>query len=145
MGDLSGKEHVEIEMITPLRQVSDGDGDGVSDLLAGDFIGAFGGFLDRSVRCSDFELGWLTTRDWVRHGLSGHGIDDDEIDRVIEELDRHPCGRFDHDESSGDGIEQLGWAGRWQLALLAARFGRVVLGEAIPDVPRPLQKMRNRS
>ena len=144
VGDLAGKEHVEIEMITPLRQAADADDAGVSDLLAGDFIGAFGGFLDRSIRRSDFELGWLTTRDWVRDGLSAHGLDDDVIDQAIDDLDRHPCGRFDHDESTGDGVEQLSWAGRWELALLAAQFGRVVMGAAIPDVPRPLQKLRDR-
>ena len=46
IGGLTGKEHVSIDVISPLVLADDSDDD-VGSLLAGEFMGDFGGFLDR--------------------------------------------------------------------------------------------------
>jgi hypothetical protein len=63
-GGLTGTERVDVEMISPLMEVTGGER-GVNDLLAGDFIGTFGGFLDRRIRASDFALGWRSVASWA--------------------------------------------------------------------------------
>jgi len=143
---LDGAERVRVETITPLRYVDAVEDAGVSDLLAGDFIGAFGGFLDRDIRRSDFALGWACTRSWVDDVLVGVGVDPDDVDHLLAELDHDgTVGEADaHAEGRGDGVDQLDRSGRWQLALLAAQFARVVVSEAVPWDVRPVQRIRER-
>jgi predicted acylesterase/phospholipase RssA len=59
VADLRGKEPVSVWAIAPTSflPVDGGPGDSVPVDLAGDFVGSFGGFLDRSFRSHDFELG----------------------------------------------------------------------------------------
>lgn len=142
--DLDGKEHVDLEMITPLRYLdAHGGADGVTDVLAGDFIGAFGGFLDRRIRRSDFALGWKSTRAWVDAGLGDRDVGGEEIDAVLESLDGHPVADWRQPISDGDGIDQLDRSGRWQLVLLALQFARVGVRAAVPT-PSFVERLRNR-
>lgn len=129
--DLTDKEHVDLEVISPLRRDTDDD---VDDLLAGDFAGAFGGFLDRRLRQSDYTLGWRSTTDWIPGMLGRHGLSDATIDAVCDALqDRRPSWMGDVD-LDGDGVDQLGRRGRLRLALLAAQLGRVVWSSATPPL-----------
>lgn len=64
----------ELALISPLLRARQTDSN-VSDLLAGDFIGAFGGFLDKAIRRSDFGLGWKCTAAWVEQELADQGFD----------------------------------------------------------------------
>jgi hypothetical protein len=59
VADLRGKEPVSVWAIAPssFTPVDGGPGDAVSVDLAGDFVGSFGGFLDRSFREHDFNVG----------------------------------------------------------------------------------------
>lgn len=141
--DVAGQERVDVEIISPLLLTDDEhpDADGVTDLLAGDFIGAFGGFLSREVRRNDYALGWTATERWCRDALRPHGIADATLDQVQAELeDRRPIG-WRRARRDGDGVDQLGIRGRWQLFLLALQTGRVLAGEALPS---PVSAVRNR-
>ena len=59
---------------------------GVTDLLAGDFIGAFGGFLSRDIRRNDYALGWTAAERWADEG--GRGDIRVETRRAFAALDR---------------------------------------------------------
>ena len=142
VADLHGQAIVDVDIISPLRLAEEDDG--VTDLLAGDFIGAFGGFLSRDLRRNDFALGWASTAAWARQGLLAHGVDQDGTDRVMEALDRERTDDWNDVRMAGDGVGQLDRRGRWQLALLAAQTGRVVIESAVPTPIGPLRRLRSR-
>ena len=125
---LAGKEIVELEMISPLLLAEDDRQ--ISDLLAGDIIGAFGGFLSRRIRRSDFRLGWNCTSAWVEHGLESLGCAAADVDAVTDAL----ADSVDSDDVlvEGDSTDELGSAERWQLAVVAARAGFTLAREAVP-------------
>ena len=68
---LAGKSVVSVTEITPERLLT---GDvRVEDLLAGEFLSRFGGFLHEPLRRRDFDLGYRSTLEWMRDGgLTGH-------------------------------------------------------------------------
>lgn len=143
LAGIAGKEHVDVAVISPLLQ-ADGRDAGVGELLAGDFVGAFGGFLDRSIRRSDFALGWSCTRTWVDDQLEKRGIARDDVDAVLATLDAAGEMNWDDVVVSDDSVEELSWSGRWRLALLALRIGHVLTREAIPS-PAALVRHRRRT
>ena len=129
---LTNKEPVAIEMISPLLLADEETG--VSDLLTGNFVGAFGGFLNRSVRAADFGLGWRCVEAWLSTGLERYGVADEVVDEAVSELRTHPAAPGDTDTLEGDGIDQLDLHGRWSLARLAVSAGGRVVGESLPSL-----------
>jgi predicted acylesterase/phospholipase RssA len=138
VADLDGQSPIDVDIISPLR-LADGTDDGVTDLLAGDFIGAFGGFLSRDLRRNDFALGWAATEGWAEQGLFDHGVGRDGTDRVMARLADRRTDEWGAARVAGDGIGQLDRHGRWQLALLALQTGRVLVGRALPSPTAPLR------
>lgn len=132
VADLQGQSPVDVDVISPLRLARDGDS-GVNDLLAGDFVGAFGGFLSRDLRRNDFALGWASTEAWVEHGLLDHGVDRGSVEMVMSAVEEARTDDWNAARVQGEGIDQLDRRGRWQLALLALQTGRVLVGTAIPS------------
>lgn len=133
---------VDVDIISPLWLAQEEE-DGVTDLLAGDFIGAFGGFLSRDLRRNDFALGWASTEAWATDGLLEHGIDQDGTDRVMAALDEARTDDWSDVRMSGNGVAQLDRRGRWQLTLLALQTGRVLVAGAIPSPTSPLHRWRS--
>ena len=68
VGGLGSKRLQAVDLISPLLIAARTD-ENVSQLLAGELMGDFGGFLDRDLRESDFELGYESTLCWAREGL----------------------------------------------------------------------------
>ena len=132
LAGVDDKSFVELALISPLLRARQTN-DNVSELLAGDFIGAFGGFLDRSIRRSDFGLGWMCTVAWVEDELADRGVDQSLVDEVMATLDASTDVNWADQILDGDSIDQLSRTGRWQLALLALRFGQVLAREALPS------------
>ena len=54
---VAGKRNVEIDLISPLVMASE-TGEELPELLAGEHLGDFSGFLDEELRRSDFSLGY---------------------------------------------------------------------------------------
>ncbi|MFN3216280.1 MAG: patatin-like phospholipase family protein [Acidimicrobiales bacterium] len=144
LAGIADKEHVDVAVISPLLQ-ADGSDAGVGELLAGDFVGAFGGFLDREIRRSDFALGWSCTRIWVDDHLEKRGVARDDVDAVLATLDA--AGEMNSDDIvvSHDSVAELSWSGRWRLALLAMRVGHVLTREAIPSPAELVRRRRKPS
>lgn len=131
---VADKELVDVEVISPLSVAENLDR-GVSDVLAGDFIGAFGGFLSRQLRVSDYQLGWSSTRQWMPEALERRRLPKKQIDAICDRLDS--CA-FEADDAprptDAGGIGSLGYRGRYRLAMLAGRVGRILLQSAMPDI-----------
>lgn len=128
---LRGKQRIDLEVISPLERNTEGD---VDELLAGDFAGAFGGFLEQRLRQSDYTLGWKSAADWMPGALDRLGLDSEAIEAIAEQLDRAEPDWMGTVDLSGDGVDQLSRRGRWRLALLAAHVGRVVWSAATPSI-----------
>ncbi len=145
LGGVEDKEKVDVEIISPLEVAADRE-EGVSQLLAGDFIGAFGGFLSREIRASDFELGWASVRSWIPGGLERHGVSDHHISCVNHRLDEHEHGQSGSFEPAETGLDALDAGARLRLARLAARVGKILVGEAVDGaVPNPFDRSKEGS
>ncbi|HSM65683.1 MAG TPA: hypothetical protein VK860_05215, partial [Ilumatobacteraceae bacterium] len=133
--DVTGKELVNVEMISPLLLATDDRG--VADLLAGDFIGAFGGFLSRRVRRSDYQLGWRAASTWIPDALTRHGCRPDEIEHVHRAMTEYLDDELDEVLVEADGVDALSNRERLQLAALAAATGYQLFREAVPTPSLP--------
>jgi hypothetical protein len=67
----------------------------VDELLAGEFLFHFGGFIDVKFRQSDFRLGWGNVRSWMNEALLGY-VDRERLDAALRAVDL--------------GYEGLGWS-----------------------------------
>jgi predicted acylesterase/phospholipase RssA len=69
---LAGKEPVRVEIVSPLI-LAEARGVPIETVLAGEFLGHFGGFLDEPLRVSDFALGYRSMLKWME-GLHELGV-----------------------------------------------------------------------
>jgi predicted acylesterase/phospholipase RssA len=64
---VAGKERIALEVVSPLL-LPEAKSTPVAQLLAGEFLFHFGGFLSHELRRSDFDLGYRSTLEWLRAG-----------------------------------------------------------------------------
>jgi hypothetical protein len=148
IGGLVGKERVSIDVISPLV-LADGPDDDVGSLLAGEFMGDFGGFLSRELRASDFALGYESSIAWLGQALPACELDDGIVRSTVSFVESRR--RYDFDEvRSGDAkLSDLSLADRIELLRLGAHLARVLgagaldLRSRIPDgVGRMIERSR---
>ena len=74
---LARKRFVKVAVISPLVLPEVADGRVSSeDVLAGDFLAHFGGFLAKELRENDFSVGYRSTVQWIENGgLTDNGLD----------------------------------------------------------------------
>jgi predicted acylesterase/phospholipase RssA len=77
---IGGKERIALEVISPLL-LPDAKATPVAQMLAGEFLFHFGGFLSHALRRSDFDLGYLSTLEWLRDG----GLRENGLPAELEE------------------------------------------------------------
>ncbi|MGH2993794.1 MAG: hypothetical protein ACRDL1_09690 [Solirubrobacterales bacterium] len=137
-------------MISPLV-LADSSDDDVGSLLAGEFMGDFGGFLSHELRASDFALGYQSTIAWLDQGLSACEPDHEIVRRTVSFVESKR--RYDIDDvRSGDAeLSDLSLADRFELVRLGAHLVRVLgagaldLRSRIPDgVGRAIERSRER-
>ncbi len=132
-----GKERIEVDVISPLL-LADGDDDPGS-LLAGDFMGDFGGFLSEELRASDFALGFESTIAWLDEGLRSCGVDDGAVEATLEFVGERRRYNLDEVRSGEAELGDLSLADRFQLVRLGLHAARVLgagaldLRSRIPD------------
>lgn len=150
IGGLVGKERISIDVISPLV-LAGGSEDDVGSLLAGEFMGDFGGFLSRDLRASDFALGYESTIAWLRQSLPACEVDDQTVESTLSFVESKR--RYDPDEiRSGEAaLSDLSLADRLELVRLAAHLARVLgsgaldLRSRIPDgLGRAIERARKR-
>lgn len=113
---LEGKLPIKVEVVSPDL---DDSGKPADQLLAGEKLGHFFGFLDAKFRRSDFALGYRNMTRFLHDTLPGHGVAD-EIRAALPEVER----RY-HD--LGWDAERWGDAG-WGTLSLAERARLLELG-----------------
>lgn len=128
---VTGKERVGLHTISPLL-VAREEGSKVPGLLAGDIVGAFGGFLSRRLRESDYVLGWDSTLAWTHHGLSHLGLGDDDAQRIRRSLEERRGASWKEVNAGNLGISRLDRRARLELARVALHVARIVTVELLP-------------
>jgi len=80
---LGSKNIVGIEVVSPyLAQGTAGKP--LDQLLAGEFLFAFGGFFDEGLRRSDFALGYVSMLNWMTEALPRYGLDQAAVELALE-------------------------------------------------------------
>jgi predicted acylesterase/phospholipase RssA len=123
---LSGKRYVAVDVISPLLLAKSSDSH-VADLLAGELLGDFGGFLDRDLRRSDFALGYESTLAWCSDGLGAFDLPDDAVQAAVAAIEQRRPERWDDVGRGETGQRDLPWRARVRLARILLRAGRALL------------------
>ena len=91
---VAGKERIALEVVSPLV-LPEAQTIPVAQMLAGEFLFHFGGFLSHALRESDFDLGYRSTLEWLRGGgLSENGFPDElEQEALARAEEAHRPGR----------------------------------------------------
>ncbi len=130
---LSGKEEARVHVISPLL-LPEAATTPVEDLLAGEFLSHFGGFLNERLRWNDFALGYRSTLVWLEN-LQELGIEPRSAQRAVDAV----ADRYDPAWETGAGTEtlrSLPLEDRFRFARLVGHVARVAAGELIPSVGR---------
>lgn len=133
---LRGKRPVSVEILTPELVLAPGER--VEDVLSGEIVGHFGGFLDERLRSSDFALGYRSARAWLEHperGLTALGVDPG----LAADMAGAAAARYDPRWERGTGgmtVSGLPWRARARLGRLAARAARI----GLTDLVRPARR-----
>jgi predicted acylesterase/phospholipase RssA len=126
IGGLRDKQPVAVDVISPLLLAKHAD-DRVAEMLAGELLGDFGGFLDRDLRRSDFALGYESTLAWCPDGLAACDLPDAAVQAATEAIEQRRPERW-HEVRSGRTEERdLPWRARLRLARILLRAGRALL------------------
>lgn len=117
---VAGKRAADVDLISPLV-LAEETGESVSELLAGEHMGDFSGFLDEELRRSDFSLGYECSITWARACLNRFDLDDDAVDRSITAMEEARL--YDWDEVRRGDVEpgDLSVRARLRLARMATR------------------------
>jgi hypothetical protein len=135
MSGLDGKQVLSLDLISPLILADDGD---PKSLLAGEFMGDFGGFLSEELRASDFTLGYEAATAWLERSLPDCDLPSGAAAEAVAAVrDDAPPGEAGQrgEAEAGD----LSLSDRMQIVRLAAHTARVAgsgwldLRSKIPD------------
>jgi predicted acylesterase/phospholipase RssA len=142
VGRLAGKERVDVNVVSPLLLAGDDGGDeDVPGLLAGDFMGDFGGFLDRDVRRSDFLLGYASSQEWLSQGLLDAGAASGDLDLMAAEVGARSPGDWREANRGRVGSRDLPRSGR--IALLRLGWDALrAFGASAIDLSRLRARLR---
>jgi hypothetical protein len=125
---LSGKHPARIEVVSPLL-LPEAATTSMEELLAGEFLLHFGGFLNERLRWSDFALGYRSMQKWLER-LEEFGVDPANA----ESARRAVSERYESAWATGWGaqtLRSLPWRDRLQVGRLALHMARVVIGEVV--------------
>jgi len=132
---LQGKHALRLDVISPLILADDGD---PKSLLAGEFMGDFGGFLSEELRSSDFNLGYKAAAAWLERGLPECDLPDGAAESALAAV-RAAAPPGEAGERGEAEAGDLSIADRLQIVRLAAHTARVAgsgwldLRSRIPD------------
>lgn len=150
---LSRKREVAVSVVSPLVLPEVADGSTTArELLAGEFLGHFGGFLGQPLRENDFALGYRCMLCWLdqRNGLERHGLDPELARQAVKsaaaaraEWERN-ARRPWIDDLGGTTLENRPLGEQLQVLRLAMRAASIafkqVLGDAALDRVRRAQR-----
>jgi predicted acylesterase/phospholipase RssA len=124
---LARKDPVAVDVISPLLLADRDHVASVGDLLAGEMIGDFGGFLQSDLRRSDFALGYESVLAWAPDGLAACDLPRATVDAAVaaaRESKPEDWYEVRRGETSG---RDLPWRARLRLAQFLLRGARALL------------------
>ena len=133
LAGVDGKAVVDVELITPLVVARDSPHD-VPRLLAGEFLGTFGGFLSRDLRESDFALGWDSTATWLPEGLARAGVSDAAAADAAAAVDQGRDRGWREVNAGDAAARDLSPAARVALARFGVQVAKVLVASVVPDL-----------
>jgi predicted acylesterase/phospholipase RssA len=128
---LWAKKPARVDVISPLSLPEARD-HSVEEMLSGEVLFHFGGFLSDAMRQNDFDLGYSSTLAWLRAGaLVDAGLDQVSADRALQAAEAA--------YQPGDGWKQTGTTTvgsllamqPWQTARLVGRLTHVLMHDAM--------------
>jgi hypothetical protein len=123
---IAGKERIALEVVSPLL-LRDADTMPVAQMLAGEFLFHFGGFLSRELRVSDFDLGYRSMLEWLRAGgLGESGLPHDQEERALARAEEAHRPTDQWRTSGRTAFQDLPARERLALASVFAHIARVV-------------------
>ena len=126
---LADKEEVRVEVISPLV-LDEARTTRVEDLLGGEFLGHFGGFLDERLRMTDFVLGYRSTVKWMET-LGERGLDEPFVEEALEAARSRYDPAWDGFRFGRETLRTLPFRARWRLYRLGFHTGWLSLKELI--------------
>jgi predicted acylesterase/phospholipase RssA len=123
---LSGKQRVRVDVVSPLI-LPGGPDVRVEELLAGEFLAHFGGFLNERLRLNDFALGYRSMQEWLR-GLEELNV----APRLAERARAAADGRYESSWDTHTGsarFRSLPLSDRWRFVRVAAHTLWVAIKE----------------
>jgi len=124
---LARKYPVAVDVISPLLLADRDHVASVGDLLAGEMMGDFGGFLQADLRRSDFALGYESVLAWAPDGLAACNLPRGAVDAAVAaavESKPEDWEEVRRGETSG---RDLPWRARLRLARFLLRGARALL------------------
>lgn len=142
---VTGKREVSVDVISPMVLARERD-ENVPDLLAGEMLGDFAGFLDEDLRRSDFSLGYECAISWGREGLVELGFDDAVVERTIEAMEDRRLYDFEEVRLGSAGVGDVPWRARLRLSQMLVRAARSLVRPRIgvPSVLPAVDRIRRR-
>ena len=86
VADRHRRDPIAISVISPQMGTDDPP---VEKKLAGEFAFHFGGFLQRSLRASDFSLGYDNALAWMESRLAGYGLAEADVEPALAAVREH--------------------------------------------------------
>ncbi len=127
---LREKSPVYLDLISPLLLSERFDRE-VPQLLAGEIMGDFGGFIDRRLRRSDFALGFDCVLTWLPDGLGRVDVDDSVIARAVDAVRDARRAPWTAVDAGYAGLSDLPIASRLRLLRLGLHTLRVLGYDAV--------------
>jgi predicted acylesterase/phospholipase RssA len=124
---LVGEDPVAVDVISPLLLAERDDVDSVGDLLAGEMLGDFGGFLQADLRRSDFALGYESVLAWAPDGLAACELPPAAVEAAVAAAAETKPEDWEEARRGEAGGRDLPWRARLRLAYFLLRGVRALL------------------
>lgn len=124
---LTGKDPVAVDVISPLLLAHRDGVDSVGELLAGELLGDFGGFLQVDLRRSDFALGYESVLAWAPDGLAACDLPPAAVDAAVAAARESKPEGWEKVRRGQTRGRDLPWRARLRLARFLLRGVRALL------------------
>lgn len=120
---LRGKRPVKVEIVSPALDTS---GRSPEELLAGERLGHFFGFIDRRYRQNDFLVGYRNMQTFLADTLGDYGVGD-EVKEALPVVDaRVEALRWPHPDLGAADVKDLSLVQKTRLVCLGVHVARIV-------------------
>jgi predicted acylesterase/phospholipase RssA len=133
---LAGKQPARVDVISPLL-LPEARTLGIDQILSGEVLFHFGGFLDEEMRRNDFDLGYRSTLQWLspESGLEEAGLSADLAERALAAAKEGYTPGQGWEKTGKTTVTSLLAMHPWQTARLAGKVTHVLLHDFLHHPP----------